>query len=243
MPALIVHPDDDREAETPPERGMRPALLWMHGRTAHKEIDPGRFLRLARMGIGTISLDLPGHGERTDERLMEPASSLEVVARMADEIDAVVDAAVDEGPFDRARLAIGGFSAGGMAALLRLVRPHGFRAAMLEATTGDWRFLPSRALQDPARLEALDPARHLDAWAAIPLLILHAELDEWVPVEGQRSFIRALHEQGVPPDRIEFHTFPRTGAPAEHIGFGRWSAQAKDLGTDFLVRHLIGTAG
>jgi len=34
----------------------------MHGRTANKELDPGRYLRLIRAGIAVCAIDLPGHG-------------------------------------------------------------------------------------------------------------------------------------------------------------------------------------
>lgn len=233
VPALVVHPDADGST-----RRATPALIWMHGRTANKELDPGRFLRLARAGIGIVSLDLPGHGERANERLMSAESTLEVVEQMANELDPVVAAAIDFGPFNPDALALGGFSAGGMAALVRLCRPHRFRAALLEATTGDWRFQQERAMYAPARVAALNPIEHLEHWAAIPTLLLHAEHDEWVSIEGQRSFVRALLARGVPPELVELHEFPRTGAPAEHIGFGRFSSQAKDLGAAFLERHL-----
>ena len=62
--------------------------------------------------------------------------------------------------------------------------------------------------------------------------------DAWVSVEGQRTFVRALVARGIPQELIEFHAFPQTGAPAEHIGFGRYASQAKDLGAAFLERQL-----
>ncbi len=251
VPALIVDPahrvgsgtataaSSPRASEALPSAPC-PMVLWMHGRTAHKEIDPGRYLRLLRAGIATVALDLPGHGERPDPGLAGAKATLQVVERMVEEIDPVLEAALASGRFDPGALAIGGFSAGGMSALVRLCRPHPFRAAVVEATTGDWSFQRAREMYDPERVERMDPVRHLESWRPIPLLILHAEHDEWVQVEGQRSFMRALIARGVPPDLIEFHAFDRTGAPGEHIGFGRFSSAAKDLGTEFLVRRLMG---
>jgi len=55
VPALLAHPD----WETP-----APVVLWMHGRTVSKELDPGRYLRWVRAGIAACAVDLPGHGER-----------------------------------------------------------------------------------------------------------------------------------------------------------------------------------
>jgi pimeloyl-ACP methyl ester carboxylesterase len=134
VPALVVHPGFAADGCMHPgiEGGRAPVLLWMHGRTANKELDPGRFLRLVRAGIATVSVDLPGHGARLDEALQQPERTLEFVERMAGEIDAVVEAMLATGWFDDTRIAIGGMSAGGMAALIRLCRAHPFRAACVE---------------------------------------------------------------------------------------------------------------
>ena len=128
VPAMLVHPDWTRG-------DPRPALLWMHGRTAHKEIDPGRFLRLLRAGFAVCTVDLPGHGERFEAALQHPEHTLDVILRMIDEIDEITDALGAFDGFDMSRLAIGGMSAGGMAALARLTRPHRFTAACVEVKT------------------------------------------------------------------------------------------------------------
>ncbi len=59
-PALLIHPRFDKQAEKPLE--PVPFLLWLHARTAQKELDSGRYLRLSRAGIPTVALDLPAHG-------------------------------------------------------------------------------------------------------------------------------------------------------------------------------------
>ena len=231
VPALLVHPD-------PPgaEAAPRPFLLWMHGRTAFKEMDNGRYLRLLRAGIGSVAIDLPGHGERADVALQSSERSMEVIEAALAEMPALLEALANFPGFDRSRAAIGGMSLGGMVTLARLCRPHGFRASVVEATTGDWTHLTG-AMHDPARADAMEPARHLDRWSPTPLLAIHAELDEWIRIEWQRTFLDRL--RGVHGDApIELLAFSRTGAPHEHIGFGTFGPQAKDAGTDFLVRHL-----
>src|SRR5262245_54512816 len=79
VPAMLVHPDwaSGRRA---------PAVLWMHGRTAHKELDPGRYLRWLRAGVGVCAMDLPGHGERARPELQDPARTLDVVMQASSEI-------------------------------------------------------------------------------------------------------------------------------------------------------------
>lgn len=239
IPALLVHPSwgEGRPA---------PLVIWLHGRTAHKELDPGRYLRWMRAGLGTCALDLPGHGERHEEEAQQAAGSLAVVLRMVDEIDQVLAALPDLGPFDAGRLAIGGMSAGGMAAMARLCRPHPFRCASVEAASGSWSHQSHRAMFDgidPAEAARQDPIRNLDGWRNIPFQAFHSEADGLVAFAGQEEFVAALRARSHDPTAIEFIHFPRTGAPEEHIGFGRLTAAVKDAQLAFLRRHLLDERG
>lgn len=236
VPALLVHPHWDEQLQ----RATRPApvLIWMHGRTVNKELDPGRYLTLARAGIASCALDLPGHGQRSQPELQAPEQTLRVVAQMVDELDAVVDDLRALPDFAGPNIALGGMSAGGMAALVRLTRLHPFAAALVECTTGSWRWQHGRAMFHPDLVEAMDPIRHLEGWREIPILGLHNQLDQWVPIEGQREFFKALQERARHPDYVVLHEFPETGAPFEHSGFGRLGRQAKEMGSAFLARVL-----
>lgn len=221
--------------------GPAPILIWLHGRTVSKELDPGRYLRLIRSGIGVAAIDLPGHGERYDQALQAPEATFDVVRQARAEIDRVVEWLRRPGDFDPDRVAVGGMSAGGMSVLSRLCSPHGFAAAAVEATTGSWRHQRGRAMflhlaEDVIR--ALDPIEHLDTWREIPLQAIHARRDAWVDFAGQQAFIDALRNRARSPGSIELVVFEETGAPHEHAGFGRHAAEAKDLQRAFLIRHL-----
>lgn len=249
VPALLAHPDWSSPA---------PVVLWMHGRTVNKELDAGRYHRWVRAGIAACSIDLPGHGERFDERYHDPARTPDLLSEVLGEIDAVLAALTDarfEGVFDPERVAIGGMSAGGMAALRRLCDPHGFVCAAVEGTTGFLSELyhPSDA-QSPGRpwpvdhapedIRPLDPIEHLEGWAPLPLLALHAEGDEVVPFRTQALFLEQLRDRyaaaGADTAQIELMTWRDTGAPREHAGFGRYGNDAKNAQVDFLRRHLLG---
>lgn len=232
-PALLALP------EGATEDAPAPLVLWMHGRTVHKELDPGRYLRWLRAGIGACALDLPGHGERLDRELQRPERTLDVVRAMVDEIDGVVDAVRDRPGVDADRLGIGGMSAGGMVTLVRLGAPHPFRAASVEATTGSWEHQRGRAMHRPDLVEAMNPIEHLEGWREIPLQVIHSKADEWVAFEGQMEFVDALRDRYERPDLVEVVAFERTGAPHEHVGFGRKAAEAKDAQTEFFRRCLI----
>ena len=253
VPALVAHPD-------PEFSGPAPLVFWLHGRTAHKELDAGRYLRWVRAGIGACAIDLPGHGERAIEGWERPERTLDVLEQAVGEIDAILDELTDPtgpfaGAFDRTRIAIGGMSAGGMNALRRLCDPHSFRCASVEGTTGALRELylaPEGesgrrrggwpVAHDPERVAELDPLAHLETFEPIPLLALHSESDEIIPWPTQRKFLEALaghyRARGADPASIGVITWPETGAPREHLGFGRYSNEAKNAQTEFFERWL-----
>lgn len=236
-PVMLVHPDWDS--------GRRvPIVLWMHGRTVSKEIDPGRYLRLMRAdggGIGVCAIDLPGHGERYDDRLQQPAHTFEVIEQMIEEIDLIVDALRPFDAFNLDRIGIGGMSAGGMATLARLCRPHRFVCASVEATSGSWAHQQDRPMFEKisqSRVDALDPMKSLDEWREIPLQAFHTKADQWVDFDGQATFIDAVRQRYADPDLVDFVTYDKTGAPQEHAGFGRFAADAKNRQTAFFQRWL-----
>ena len=231
VPCLLV-----RGSEKP-----RPFLFWMHGRTADKELDPGRYLRYVRRGINVCAVDLPGHGARYIESMQEASRSLEVILMMTAEMDGVLEGLEQYNGFDLSNAAIGGMSAGGIAAIERLCKPHLFKVAVLEATSGD--FWPMRdaplckGLSDEAFRKS-NPIEKLDGWKSIPIIAFHSRHDQWIPFKAQESFMRALKARSEHPQDIEFVTFDRTGAPNEHIGFGRESAFVKEVQVEFVAKHL-----
>ena len=234
VPVLLVHPtwqDGDRV----------PLVLWMHGRTARKELDPGRYLRLMRAGFGVCAIDLPGHGDRFDPIEHTAERTLDLILQMVDEIDAVLAGALALGVFDERRLGIGGMSAGGMATMVRLCRPHPFACASVEGATGAWHHQLGRPMFEgraEGEVEARDPIRNLHAWREIPFQAIHTRKDEWVAYEGQVQFMGALRARYRDPSIVEMVTFEATGAPFEHAGFGRFAAEAKNAQLDFFERRL-----
>jgi uncharacterized protein len=241
VPALLAHPDWEHPT---------PTVIWLHGRTVSKELDPGRYLRWIRAGIAACAIDLPNHGERADPARQGPDQTLAILEQVIGEIAQVSHALGDpewNGAFDVDRLGIGGMSAGGMAVLRRLCDPHRFRCASVEATTGDLAGLyhptsgrPWPVAHPAARVAPLDPMQNLERWRTIPLLIAHSESDRLIPFETMARFLSALREHygraGADPAQIELRSWQETGAPDEHMGFGRFSNDAKNAQTSFFQR-------
>jgi dienelactone hydrolase len=243
IPALLIHPDWITPA---------PTVIWLHGRTAFKELDPGRYSRWLKHGVAACAIDLPGHGERADGRSAGSEHTLSVLGEAIGEIDRVVEALADpvfQGVFDLDRLGLGGMSLGGMATLRRLCDRHEFKAAAVEATTGDlWSLykpggpMPWGQTYDRSALAGLDPSDHLEGFRPLPLLVLHTEADRIVPWAVQASFVDRLRrhyaDRGADPGLVEVQTWPQTGAPEEHSGFGRVSHEAKTRQAGFWGRVL-----
>ncbi|MFG0256391.1 MAG: alpha/beta hydrolase family protein [Phycisphaerales bacterium JB043] len=234
IPALLAHPD----WESP-----TPVVLWFHGRTVHKELDPGRYLRWLRSGIATCAIDLPGHGERKIEGYDSIDRTLYVVEQAIEEVDTILAYLGTQGVFDLERAAIGGMSAGGMVTLRRCCDAHPFVCASVESTSGDFSFMDYGERYERGLIDSLDPSLHVEGWRQMPLLALHSEADEWVAVDGVRSFMDRVRERsGDFADEVVLRTWPETGAPFEHAGFGRVANDAKNIQLDFFRRHLLGVA-
>ena len=145
-----------------------------------QEIDPGA-LRLLRAGIGFIGVDLPGHGERAVDSYQTVEGTLQTILEMSEELDEVHAAIVGNLRVDPEQIAIGGMSAGGMAAAHRLVTPHPYRAMLMEASTGNWAAQAHRPMFQPLSPEALqahDPMARLATWTPIQCWL--TALDEWI---------------------------------------------------------------
>lgn len=245
VPVLLAHPDWDTTV---------PTILWLHGRTVNKELDPGRYLRWLRAGMAACAIDLPGHGERAAAAMQEPTGTMDVLTQAVGEIDGIVEHLADRewgGVFDLDRLAIGGMSAGGMVTLRRLCDPHPFVCASVEGTTGwleglyfseDGRHRVGVAPHPRQKVMDMDAASHLGTFRPIPLLALHSEADEVVPWNVQQQFLKRLRERytrlGADPGLVGGKTWPTTGAPQEHSGFGRAANEAKNAQVDFFAKWL-----
>lgn len=257
VPTLLAHPD----WKTP-----RPTVLWMHGRTANKELDPGRYLRWIRAGFAACAIDLPSHGERYSAAGQHPRESLNTIAQALTEIDGVVEALAGpefHGVFDLDRMGIGGMSMGGIITLRRLCDPHHFRAAAVEGTTGwlEGLYFPREfgfelstggpdgnppawvVEHDRAAVSRVSAAANLATFEPLPLLMLHSKADKMMPFGVANGFANRLRThfkaKGAAESLVELHTWDETGAPEEHIGFGRFSNDAKNMQTAFFVKHLM----
>jgi len=139
------------------------------------------------------------------------------------DVVAMVDAAVAQGITDPERLGIGGWSQGGFMSAWAVTQTNRFKAAIMGAGVSDWGLMVQtsdvpnfeRDLGGSAPWDGAGPHPH----AAIspisfarnvktPVLILHGENDERVPLSQAVGFHRALREFGVPTELVVYPREP-----------------------------------
>lgn len=172
---------------------------------------------------------------------------------MQDDVTAGVEQLAREGLVDPSRVCIMGASYGGYAALWGgATRPDLYRCVISVSGIGDLPDLMShtrrengadsdayaywlRSIGDPGtdreRLEATSPIRKVEGWKP-PVLLIHGELDELVPIRQSRDMEAALKRAGVDVRLVEF----------EDEGHSGWSSRAEATALTeietFLARHL-----
>lgn len=140
-----------------------------------------------------------------------------------DDVIALVKKGVEQGLIDRERVGVGGYSQGGFLSYLATTRDDfKFKAAVCGAGITDWDMMTMTSDESfsEAELAGKAPwecdagntkARHGSAiWhmenVKTPILILHGEDDEIVPLSQAVAFHRGCLHYGVP---CEFVTYPR----------------------------------
>jgi len=172
----------------PPGSGPHPTLIALHGWGANAldllglapHLAGGRFLVLCPQGDVAVPIapQLSGYGwfPLTMGTPPDPAS----VQRALDSLDAFVDEAIGRYPIDQEKLALLGFSQGGvMAYALTLRTPKRFVAL---AALSSW--LP------PALAEREPPG----VLEQLPVLVQHGTRDELIEPSRGRSSVEALRQ-------------------------------------------------
>jgi dipeptidyl aminopeptidase/acylaminoacyl peptidase len=147
------------------------------------------------------------------------------------DVMSAVDAAIARGIADPERLGIGGWSQGGFMAAWAATQTARFKAAVMGAGVSDWGMMVAtsdlpdiqRELAGSAPWEGVGPHRHAElspiSYAPslkTPLLILHGEEDERVPVSQAIGFHRALRETGVPSQLVMYPREPHVLSERAH---------------------------
>ncbi len=159
-----------------------------------------------------------GHGER-----FAAAARGDVGGADYRDVLSAVDAAVERGITDPDRLGIGGWSQGGFMTAWAVTQTRRFKAGVMGAGVSDWGMMVTtsdvpdfeRALGGSAPWDGIGPHRHAELSpisfarsVTTPLLILHGQRDERVPLSQAIGFHRALREVDVPSQLVVYPREP-----------------------------------
>jgi hypothetical protein len=198
--ALTFRADEGPSAASPVPAVLRlpaasnpvPAALLLHGYASRKEdMAESVGAEMIPLGIATLSIDLPLHGDRADPlELRSARNPFELAARWQtaiDEAQLALRFLAARSEIDRERLALIGYSLGSYLSLAVAERDRAPRAVVL-AAGGD---LPDFPLAQLIRSVA-DPLRGVRALAGRPLLMVHGRRDRTIlPAQAERLFAAA----------------------------------------------------
>jgi dipeptidyl aminopeptidase/acylaminoacyl peptidase len=237
-PAPVSAPTDRGRVEgwltLPPSDADVPLVVQIHG-GPHYPIGY-RFSfdshRLAGSGMGLLRLNptgSQGYGRKHASLVGEWGR------QDLDDLIAIVDVALQTPGVDHKRVAAMGESYGGFLALLAAARTNMFSAVVAENAVSDFGSIaqgpsgPSfwhlefagTPADQPRRYEERSPITHVGTIAA-PILLIHAEDDQTVPIEQSERLAKRLGESG---KDVIFHRVPDEGhfvnvfgAPSRRIG-------------------------
>lgn len=142
-----------------------------------------------------------------------------------------LDALIEKGIADPARLGITGWSYGGFTTAWAVTQTNRFKAAIMGAGISDWRSFHGRSYlhswdvihyggsdpYDPESPHARFSPINYVANVKTPTLILHGEEDWDVPVEQSYQFYRALKDLGVETELVVYPREPHGPVEYEHL--------------------------
>lgn len=209
-----IHSREDRlrlSAWYLPNKGAERAIILVHGRNASKQNAisgklPELASRLRQTGLAVLMLDLRGHGGSEGKRY-----TWGVYERR--DVLGAVDFMLGEG-FTLGKIAVLGISLGGAAAVGAAYEEPAIGALVLDSTFADlealvepnWRkesglpmfFLPAAFLMWRLLfrfdLKNVKPGEELAEMLPRPVLVLHSQTDESVPVANGIQLSESAHE-------------------------------------------------
>jgi len=213
----------------PPGRGPHPALLLIHAAEGRAQRFRRTMFDLAREGLFTMSISLPGFGESTGPEDFAGPRSVEAVVRAADHLARRSEVRPEA-------LAVYGYGQGAAAALLAAARNPCIRLAAVEDGVYDlekaFEHLPAaererlRLLLGATPEQDPEPYRLRSALLRAgevrgPILIIHSRRARAFPPAQAELLAEALKRQNR-PHRLTLSQGASSGLDPKHPSLKRW---------------------
>lgn len=171
-----------------------PTIIHLHGNAGNIRDHEWFTQDLPPAGFNVFIFDYRGYGQSSAGRLRR--------AQLLDDAHGALDAALAREDVDRARIGLYGQSMGGAVGIVLMAERREIRAAVFESPFASWRGMAAAVIGgDPpgllARLLASvllsDSHSPLEAIGRIdrPMLLLHGDADDIVPVSHSRALAEA----------------------------------------------------
>lgn len=231
---------------TDPDRGTAaghpPFLVFvLHGLGSRKERHLDLCLRLAGAGFVACAIDAVGHGDRATpeaRRRLADINAPEFLPAFTETVTGTVqDVAAAATYFGATAYGLVGHSMGGFIGLhtaLADPRVTGLVciSGAIDLSVADDPNFPEEARE---KVRAIDPVHHANGFWPRPVLILHGDADEMVPVQGARRLHAALQPlYAKRPDILRLEEYPGVG----HELLPEMSAEAVEWARRYLPRAV-----
>lgn len=197
--------------------GPAPAVLFLHGLSASKEVQQKEASSLARAGFLAVTVDAPHHGARRTpllDALRDATGSaahalfLRILREAIAEVPLLIDDLLRRG---HGPVGVAGISMGAYIALGATAADPRIAAVVSILGSPDW--TPCHGDVDPAARPWLAeaPVHHPERFPPRALLLANAGRDVNVPPEGARRFAEALRPRYTAwPDRLHYEEYPES---------------------------------
>ncbi|GFN35085.1 alpha/beta hydrolase family protein [Tepidimicrobium xylanilyticum] len=215
IPAILFRP---KEWEKP-----LPTVILYHGWSSNKELQRMRGFILSTVGYQVIIPDAIHHGERgaLSKYDLEDAKQYfwDTILTNIKESNTIIDQIISKYDADPNRIGVLGHSMGGFTAAGIFTHNPNVKASVIFNGSCGWENFNkwlrknheiSNAFEfkEIDQVKRLDPQNNLNLLIDRPILLLHGDRDNVVPIESQRIFYHKIRHKYSYRDRIKLIEYP-----------------------------------
>ncbi len=219
IPALLFQPKN--------KTGQLHTIILYHGWSSSKESQRIRAFILCSLGYQVVVPDAIHHGERGLLDYADPNNVRDyfwsVVFKNINESGKIIDYTIKNNNANKDTITVLGHSMGGFTSAGIFTHNPMVKAMVVINGSCNWSHTNSIFKENPAfvnsvdyeeieeKIESLDPMNNLDKIINRPILILHGEADNVVPIGSQHIFYEKLKPMYSHKEDIDFIQYPNLG--------------------------------